>query len=575
MKRANFTECGLRYLSNPELSWIHGYNGTTRGIEQNFSRQITYQGCLDLCGAGIDYYPWATSSSTITTWLLPIVGMLLQAPFESNAFWRTMLAICRWVGSPMASLSYILWNIKVSGKCALMVDMAVPYEDAVPDRGSDFASIRDSFYILMTMNQFTMNPQASVRKESEGLLRIALFSKDLRLHNTTSSLKATRQKLAQELREGRKRGVVPVFISTMWFLFALAISIQSAFGLLGSNATAHDLALGFLLAWLPVLILGSIVDRNPVAAEDTRRRLNFLVDHVRRSLKDETIRLEYIQSFQDQPEARRMEEWVEKVYNKCDFMENFFVDFAGQGRIPYHYGAAHPILSDIEDCYIAERGRNWLDYEEEARTKLVLGKVDGLIWFDFRELWQILSSIIIVTWTVAGAFILSYFTPTVGLGCRSGGYLIFFCISLALLFLELLVWWASSPVYKHKLQRVEHKMKASFLTIHEYNSKEWTRRFFFIPVEFINTTWLIYIVLAQTFGSYRTCECVTSRWAGGGGYLDFTQSDVTNSPWVKYYWTSGTVLGSTTMGIGMIYIVAEWCLQSHLSTESYAAARRG
>ena len=109
----------------------------------------------------------------------------------------------------------------------ISVDMAVPYEDQVPGPGSDFASIRDSFYILMTMNQFTMNPQASVRKESEGLLRIALFSKDLRLHGTTSSLKETRQKLAQELREGRKRGVVPVFISTMWFLFALGLSIQS------------------------------------------------------------------------------------------------------------------------------------------------------------------------------------------------------------------------------------------------------------------------------------------------------------------------------------------------------------
>lgn len=638
--RTNFTECGIHYLDNRELSWVYGYNGSTRGIHHNFSSQVTYQGCKDLCGSGVDYYSWSTASATITTWLLPIVGMLLQAPFESNAFWRTMLAICRWVGSPMASLSYILWNIKVSGKCALMVDMAVPYEDQVPGRGSDFASIRDSFYILTTMNQFTMNPQASMRKESEGLLRIALFSKDLRLHGTPSSLKETRQKLAQELREGRKRGVVPVFISTMWFLFALGLSIQSAFGFLGNNSTAHDLALGFLLAWLPVLILGSIVDRNPVAAEDTRRRLNFLVDLVRRSLQDETIKLGYIRSFRSQHEANRMAEWVEKVYSKCEFMENFFVDFAGQGRTPYHYGAAHPILSDIEDCYIADRGRNWLDDEEEARANLVLGPVDGLIWFDFRELWQILSSVIIVTWTVAGAFILSYFTPTVGLGCRSGGYLIFFCISLGLLLLELLVWWASSPVNveqpqwlvrsrthlessasfvrlergslgilrrtseaisdfrdmvenfliratvkcisiflpsnrKHKLQHVEHRMKVFSLTIREYNLKEWTRRFFFIPVEFINTTWLIYIVLAQTFGGYRNCECITSRWASGGGYVDFTQNDNTNSPWVNYYWTSGTVLGSTTMGIGMIYIVVEWCLQSHLSTEDYAAARRG
>lgn len=52
----------------------------------------------------------------------------------------------------MASLSYVLWNIKVTSKCALMVDMATMY-DEVPDQGSQFAQIRDSFYILSVMNQ--------------------------------------------------------------------------------------------------------------------------------------------------------------------------------------------------------------------------------------------------------------------------------------------------------------------------------------------------------------------------------------------------------------------------------------
>ncbi|OCK77644.1 hypothetical protein K432DRAFT_407131 [Lepidopterella palustris CBS 459.81] len=640
--RTNLTQCGIHYMANPELSWIYGYNGTTKGIRPNFASQVTFKGCETLCGAGIDWYQWTTASATITTWILPVVGMMLQAPFESNAFKRTLLATIRWVGSPMASLAYILWNIKVSGKCALMVDMAVRYEDQIPGEKSDFASIRDSFYILMTMNQYTMNARASMRKESEGLLRIVLFSKDLRLLGTDSPLNATREKLAQELRKGRKRGVVPVFISTMWFLFALAISIQSAFGYLGENTTAHDLALGFLLSWLPVLILGSIVDRNPVAADDMRRKLNELVDLVRRSLQDDTIRQEFINSFKNQPEAERMKEWVENVHRRCGFMTNFFVGFAGQGRIPWHYGAAHPILSDIEGCYIARRGRNWLDNEEEARTNLVMGPVDegGLLWFDLRELWQILSSVLIVTFTIAGAFILSFFTPTVGLGCRSGGYLIFTCLTFGLLVLELIVWWVSSPIrveqpqwlvrrrtnlesnasfarfeqssravfrrvsetalslrdsleswsicllknllslfpMKNKTQNLdqfENTMNTRFSNIHDYSLKEWTRRFFFIPVELFNTTWLIYIVLAQTFGFYHNCSCSCSIWGGGGGYLDFTQADVTNSPWVRYYWTGGTVLASGTMGIGMIYVVIEWCLQSHLSTENYASAQRG
>ena len=44
-----------------------------------------------------------------------------------------------------------------------------------------------------------------------------------------------------------------MFVSTLWFVFSLGLSIQAAFGSLGQNAQAHDLALGLLLAWLPAL----------------------------------------------------------------------------------------------------------------------------------------------------------------------------------------------------------------------------------------------------------------------------------------------------------------------------------
>jgi hypothetical protein len=55
------------------------------------------------------------------------------------------------------SISYILWNIKVSAKAALMVDMAVKY-DETQDRKTDFGSMRDSMYLLLVMNQYTLKP---------------------------------------------------------------------------------------------------------------------------------------------------------------------------------------------------------------------------------------------------------------------------------------------------------------------------------------------------------------------------------------------------------------------------------
>ncbi|PVH95917.1 hypothetical protein DM02DRAFT_536337 [Periconia macrospinosa] len=637
--RANFSACAAKFRANTTegeaLRALWGWHGPIVGIDRNPLTQISKEGCYALCGREPDYYPWSDVSSTITTWILPIVGILLQAPFESNAFRRTVLAITRWVGSPIASLSYVLWNIKVSAKAALMVDMSVPF-DHLPDKRTDFASMRDSMYLLLAMNQYTMKPESALyKKEAEGLLRIVLFSRDLKLTDTDKSLRQMRRILSRELREMRRRGAVPVFVSTLWFLFAFALSIQAAFGDVGENRTAHDLAMGCLLAWFPILIMSSIVDRNPIAANAIKKKINTLIDHVRHALLDERHRNNFLESFKDQPEFPALKDYVENIAKRAEYMDEFFIDFAGQGRVRWHYGAAHAILSDIERCYIAEKGRNWLADEKEARTNLVLGPVneEGLVWFDIREYWQVLSAVIIVGASCGGAFTLSFFTPTVGLGCRSGGYVIFFSISLGLLIAEMIVWlvlssyqpqlvtrtatffhnsqwdyaaqhewsslkrrassllratqdWCIQAVLRlvllypwndkeYMAERVEGLLDISLKRFREMDARRRWEWFFFRPLETFNTIWLIYIVTAQTIGSYTSCECVTSGWGGQGGYLDFEVQDIATTKWVYVYWVSGTLISSFVMGLAMAYITIEWCQQSFLSTEIYADALQG
>ena len=73
---------------------------------------------------------------------------------------------------------------------------------------------------------------------AEKLLRIALFSDELPMI-TEASLTDRRKKIAGTIRAFRKKGVIPVFVSTLWFLLALAISIESAFGQRGSNEAAR------------------------------------------------------------------------------------------------------------------------------------------------------------------------------------------------------------------------------------------------------------------------------------------------------------------------------------------------
>ncbi|KAF1985316.1 hypothetical protein K402DRAFT_305491, partial [Aulographum hederae CBS 113979] len=233
--------------------------------------------------------------------------------------------------------------------------------------------------------------------------------------------------------------------------------------------------------------------------------------------------------------------------------------------------------------------------------------------------------------TAGGGFILSYFTPTVGLSCRSGGYMIFGLVTTFLMLAELFVWWYTSPIRPDKirkhgaqyvralsrgtislaqstsfvgraLQRVgdvgvavctftilrlplrqrEEKAKRfaerwqnHFKRVQNMTVRQWVERWLFTPLEAFNLCFVVYLLFAQTTGAFQNCWCQSSPWSSIGGYLDFTQWKVANNADVARYWIEGTAISCTVMGVGTIYLVIEWCLQAHLSTENYEDAMRG
>lgn len=77
------------------------------------------------------------------------------------------------------------------------------------------------------MNQYSVRSGLPAI-EAEKLLRVALFSDTLKLkEDETETLIQVRQKLAYRLRAGRRQGLVPVFLSTIWWMFGLCSSSRS------------------------------------------------------------------------------------------------------------------------------------------------------------------------------------------------------------------------------------------------------------------------------------------------------------------------------------------------------------
>jgi hypothetical protein len=341
---------------------------------------------------------------------------------------------------------------------------------------------------------------------------------------------------------------------------------------IGPIEQADNLGLGLMLAWIPVLILSSIVDRNPANSSSVENSLNLLVSGVRKALINNTDpeqrrRLGSV-SLTGQPQnlgaqqSRRGSmvassgsisiDWIEALQEDA-FKGSFFIGFGGQGRRRWHYGVANAVLAGLEDEFIKLHGRDWLRLPS-ARSKLLKPhRSPGIYFFDFRELWHVASSGLVVVGTMFGAFILNYFTPPIGLGCRSGGYAIFCCLVTISFVIEMGVWWWSS----------NH-------TCDEFRAQEKWERWFFIPIEIISVGWLMYMVIAQSAGLYNTCWCLS--WEG---WFDFETAKTWKGPSVKGHWITALALTLVIMGVSFAFIIAEWCTQSHMATHNYEKAMRG
>ena len=522
--KTNFTQCGelVKGLAeNNSLPLEDIYTGHVTGVlgqalnSTNPVLLITFAACERHCGAEPEYYGWAKASDTITTWVLPLVGLVLQAPFESNNFQQTMFVVFRWVGSPIVSLMCIFWNMKVTRKCAIMVELSIK-EDEYPPPSSGFAELRDSFYLLSVINQYELNTELW-EAPIETILRVGLFDKK-------PEIIQMRAKVATSIRRERRRGAVQVLVSLAWFLVAMGISINKAFGDLGEGATAHNLALGLLMSWLPVLMAATIVDRNPMDAHYVRAKLNKYFDGIGVVERPNIL-----------SEARQLE---------------VLGEFAGQGRVRWHYGVAHPFLRTLET--MPGMGRGWSKMYESTDQLSTTRTYFDRLRFDLNELWQMTASFLMVCSCSLGAFFISYYTPTVGLGCRSGGYMIFGLNAIGCLIMEMAAWVFLYPGIGPRIA-------------------QWVLRI----CEFTNFCWLVYIIFAQTFGIYNSCRCKSSMWGGAGGYMDFEGVQYYKSYGIERSWMLGTLIACMFLGIGLMYVVEQWCRQSFLWTQDWGSAMDG
>lgn len=100
----------------------------------------------------------------------------------------------------------------------------------------------------------------------------------------------------------------------------------------------------------------------------TSHETNRLLASVRSALLDDELRRTYGRQIHA---PFKFFNWINVLDD--EHFDHFFTDFAGQGRIRWHYGVAHSLLGSFEDSFTAEIGRGWLPEENANRAKRFVG----------------------------------------------------------------------------------------------------------------------------------------------------------------------------------------------------------
>lgn len=564
------------------------YHGSIRGFNTKAATRpltLTAAGCLDVCGSGAQLNNVIDAFSILTTWVLPVVALLTQLPYDSlsDKKRKNLEAFGNWIGAPAAALTTTIWNIHMIQKCRILTEL--------PEEVHMQPLLRDSLYVLSCINQYQyprhIGNQIVDERRDIALLRgvLAPYVKaDDQILTPTLQKKVENLTvhLAFRLRLYRRKGVYPLWFNLIWFLLAFIFSIVTAFAQLGDNTTAHSLALGLLLSWMPILVLATIIDRNPVASTRCAvliERWLYNIDALfaeESTIQSQSASVAQRSNIQPSPSPRsrtrssspsangRDEEQIpffprvpddlapqqqirRKPVNQYSLdsnipasqgqwhqgirTSNFTIgEYVGQGRRLRYCAVTDTVLDLIKD---PKRPHLPLPDSKDARNFRERLTTRPKPWY---VIW--LASQFLVAVGFGTAFTVSFKTPTMGLGCRSLAYLIWYLMSLFS--------WVFLGIFQEPPRVV--------------------RYFAWLP-NALSTMTLFSIMLLQVTGGLNSCVCKSSTFGSRayGGYMDFENAQFYHQAYeVRTVWgmATGFGLGVCTPAIGLFW--KRWSRDSSL-----------
>ncbi|KAG2352333.1 hypothetical protein BDR07DRAFT_1367332 [Suillus spraguei] len=548
----NITDCFINFRQNAYntnnasgLLNITGGNVTPSDIMSAVG--FPYSICLSQCGSGTQNPSWANISQQFGAWLLPYLALISQLPFGAKHRVDNLMSAILIVGSPvLAGYSMILTILNANWISRQFDNLSFP-------------NTKSAVRILISLQQSPLR----ISNEDSLLSSLVVLPDNDDWWPT----------IADFLDYTHTWSIASV-TTIAWVVVAYLLTVASSLSDVPSNINSNGQGTGSVWLWLIPIVIGWL-------------QLSPKCDYTRvRKAMDNADAMAFVAT-NDSDAVMKASELTETRAISIDTdMENPSSPDEMLTPPVYNYARAISWSRSAEDIFntfqIASKnakshkpvktGATWKNtnkkgFIEPSNRKGKAFEVDAycrLPRYEGRSPWatgmfkrMFVASLLplILQWATTGAAVLVvYFTPTVGLGCRSLGYLIYG--ALATIIWAMLVMSSILSHYAYSYSNRPNGTHFSSITVRLVKVVSNLLRCGGKSVAIVNAICIIAAAMLQFTSIYDNCYCNSSMLGRGAQHaFNIVLVDGFNYGQTKAAWFGALALGGTAC-LGFIFYMS-------------------
>ncbi|KAJ6477355.1 hypothetical protein C8R47DRAFT_1140144 [Mycena vitilis] len=477
----------------------HGVTGGTNNqgepvADIRQATSITYDLCKRACGSGAGPFSWSAFSQQFSAWLLPWLALLSQFPFGSRYNWDNLMSVILSLGSPcLAAYSLALTVLNTRWLTRRFAHSTYP----------------NSAHAALILSSLQQTP---LKVTTEGSLLASLV--------VLPENDPWWKELAEWLDYADiHTWTIAAVTSVAWVVIAYALTIIDAFSTISTDPNSNGQGLsgvGSIWLWMLPITIGYLQISPRCDAERVTNALN------------RANNISYVAS----PNGAVNADTVNKMraLSFHTYRGSLYSDQDAAGPPIYNYARLFSFVQVVEEFVAAyryatenskahkpvDRSAQWVATDGKtihpANRSGTAAQVEAYCSapaYVRRSNWGpgVFSRFLIASlaalalqWSTSGASVLIvYFTPTVGLGCRSGAYLLYAAVAT-------LIWWllvVSSALTHYATIYPEYPDVSQRAAAYAAISLRRVAKF----LATCNAAWIISAFLLQFGNFYDRCYC--------------------------------------------------------------------